>query len=366
MAIFEITRERMTALAETSFDVEGIYERNDLQRHLKQDISVLSNDLMVISEEYGDWHDSNRRIDLLCIDIQANIVVVEIKRTSDGSHMELQAIRYAAMLSTMTFKQLIDAHSSYVRSLGQTHEEAEAAVLAFLRWAEPNEDDFAGEVRIILAAADFSKEITTSVMWLNDHDIDIRCIRLKPYRLPDGRVLLDVQQIIPLPEAADFQTKIRAKEQAERGRREERHEIRYQFWTNLLEYAKTRTKLFSGKSPTAARGFGVGMGRAGLKLGFMTRGNDSHVEIEIDSTDIEKTLRMYKHFRDNSGEIETAFNGQLDWEQLEDRRACFIRSYLMGGWKSPRDEWPQIHKNLVDEVIKLEAAVRPYIASIPA
>ena len=76
MAIFEITRESMTPLSETSFDVEGIYERNDLQRHLKKDISVLSSDLMVIAEEYGDWLDSNRRIDLLCIDAAANIVVV--------------------------------------------------------------------------------------------------------------------------------------------------------------------------------------------------------------------------------------------------------------------------------------------------
>lgn len=366
MAIFEITKESMTPLSETSFDVEGIYERNDLQRQLKQNIGVLSSDLMVIAEEYGDWIDSNRRIDLLCIDAEANIVVVEIKRTSDGGHMELQAIRYASMLSTMTFKQLIDAHASYVRPLGRTHEEATAAVLAFLRWDEPNEDDFAGEVRIILAAADFSKEITTSVMWLNDHEIDIRCIRLKPYRLPDGRVLLDVQQIIPLPEAADYQTKIRAKEQAERGRREERHEIRYQFWTDLLEYAKTKTTIFAGKSPTAAGGFGIGVGKAGLKLGFITRGNDSNVEVEIDFRDLQKSCDVFHHFHEHSQEIGQVFEGELEWDFLLERRASYIRSFVSGGWKSPREEWPLIHKNLVDKVIKLETAVRPYIASIPA
>lgn len=51
-------------------------------------------------------------------------------------------------------------------------------------------------------AADFSKEITTSVLWLNDQGLDIRCVRLKPYRDNDGNVLIDVQQLIPLPEAA--------------------------------------------------------------------------------------------------------------------------------------------------------------------
>lgn len=366
MAIFEITKENMTPLAETSFDVEGIYERNDLQRHLKRNIGVLSSDLMVIAEEYSDWHDSNRRVDLLCIDTEANIVVVEIKRTNDGGHMELQAIRYAAMLSTMTFKQLVDAHASYVRSMGQTHEEAEAAVLAFLRWGEPNEDDFGGEVRIILAAADFSKEITTSVMWLNDHEIDIRCIRLKPYRQQDGRVLLDVQQIIPLPEAADYQTKIRAKEQAERGRREERHEIRYQFWSELLDYAKARTSLFANKGPTAAGGFGVGLGKSGLKLGFITRGDDSNVEVEIDFRDLQKSCSVFQHFRQHAPEIGRAFHDELEWDYLLGRRANYIRSFVSGGWKSPRQEWPQIHKNLVEKVVRLEAAVRPHIASLPA
>lgn len=365
MAIFEITKENMIPLSETNFGAEGIYERNDLQRHLKQNISVLSKDLMVIAEEYGDWLDSNRRIDLLCIDTEANIVVVEIKRTSDGGHMELQAVRYAAMLSTMTFKQLIDAHAKYAKPLDRTYDEAESAILAFLQWDKPNEDDFAQEVKIILAAADFSKEITTSVLWLNDHEIDIRCIRLKPYRLPDGRVLLDVQQIIPLPEAAAYQTKIRAKEQAERGRREERHDIRFQFWTGLLECAKSRTMLFAGKAPTAGGGFNISLGRSGLKLGFITRGSDSHAEIEINFRDPQKSSDIFRHFQHYSQEISDALDGELDWDYSPERRACFIRSYVIGGWKNSQVEWPLIHENLVDRMIKLEAAVRPYILSMP-
>jgi len=32
-----------------------------------------------------------------------------LKRTEDGGHLELQAIRYAAMVSTMTFDQAVSA-----------------------------------------------------------------------------------------------------------------------------------------------------------------------------------------------------------------------------------------------------------------
>ena len=52
--------------------------------------------------------------------------------------------------------------------------------------------------------------------------IDIRCVRLKPYKMSDGTELLDVQQIIPLPEAAAFQTQIGVKRQAERQNRTDR------------------------------------------------------------------------------------------------------------------------------------------------
>jgi hypothetical protein len=58
-------------------------------------------------------------------------------------------------------------------------------------------------------------------MWLNERGLDIRCVRLKPYKL-EGRTLLDVQQVIPLPEAAQYQVQIREKKQREREARSQK------------------------------------------------------------------------------------------------------------------------------------------------
>jgi hypothetical protein len=169
---------------------------------------------MVIAEEYGEWEDCSRRIDILAIDRDAKLVVMELKRTPDGGHMELQAIRYAAMVSTMTFEQTVQIHEQYLIKNGRENT-ARESILSFLSWEEPDEEQFASDVRIILVAADFSKEITSAVLWLNKRELDITCIRIKPYKL-DENVLLDIQQIIPLPEAEDFQIKIKEKDRLQR------------------------------------------------------------------------------------------------------------------------------------------------------
>ncbi len=215
MPIYEFGQERISRVEETTFSLGGLQERRDLQRLLRDHIEVIAPETLVISEEFGDWEDSRRRIDLLGIDKAANLVVIELKRTEDGGHMELQSIRYAAMVSTMTFDQAADVFGRYLTKLDKENEDPHATILDFLGWEEPDDDQFAQDIRIVLASAEFSRELTASVLWLNDHDVEIRCVRLKPYTL-DGRVLVDVQQIIPLPEVAEYQVQVREKARKER------------------------------------------------------------------------------------------------------------------------------------------------------
>ena len=216
MAIYELGDDQIHVLPPTSFGAEAIVERSDLQRLIRDRIGVVAEDALVLSEEFGTWDDSRRRIDLLAIDRDANLVVVELKR-GDGALSELQAIRYAAMVSTMTFEQAVAAHQTYLSARKIDHD-ARQGILEFLGWDEPSEDDFGQSVRIVLAATTFPKELTTAVLWLNEYGLDIRCVRIQPYRL-DDRLLLDVQQLVPLPEANEYQVRARAKRRVEQQER---------------------------------------------------------------------------------------------------------------------------------------------------
>jgi len=94
MPIYELLQDKIRGIEPTSFGAAGVKERGDLQRLLRKQIEIIAPDTLVIAEEFGEWEDSRRRIDLLAIDKDANLVVIELKRSEDGGHMELQALRY--------------------------------------------------------------------------------------------------------------------------------------------------------------------------------------------------------------------------------------------------------------------------------
>jgi hypothetical protein len=359
MAIYALSNEQLVPIPSTSFTAENIQERRHIQQLLKANIAVLGEGLMVIAEEFGDWIDSSRRIDLLCIDTAANLVVVELKRSEDGGHMELQALRYAAMISEMTFGQLVETHSRYRSPAQPDYDGAQAAILDFLGWSSPNEDQFGQDARIILASANFSKELTTAALWLRDRNIDIRCVRLQPYRMADGPVILDVQQLIPLPETADFQTQIGVKRQAERKQRSERHDIRLEFWAELLPLAASKTTLHSGRSPTRENWVGASAGRQGFVYTYNIRQHDSQVHLWI--ADDEAAFHQLEADKD---QIEKEFGRPLIWKKEDSQKGTLIGALVDGGYRSDREVWPQVQSDLVDAMVKMEQVLKPRLARL--
>ena len=230
MAIYKMVgdKEKLDKVCATSFGQEGVLERADLQRILRDQPEVLEEGLLIISEEFGNWQDSNRRIDLLGLDAEGRLVVVELKRGDTGEHMDLQALRYAAMVANMTYQQTVDTYQAYLEKRasepgGVSVEEdaAETRVQEHLGIAEQSNQAIHTEIpRIILASENFGKELTTCVMWLNDSWLrnaghEIKCIRLQPHRNGD-QILVETSVVIPLPEAAEYQTRLGQREQEAR------------------------------------------------------------------------------------------------------------------------------------------------------
>ncbi|MEU0792437.1 hypothetical protein ABZ342_20400 [Amycolatopsis sp. NPDC005961] len=220
MPLFELTADKLETVPSSTFATEQILERADLQRLLRAQIDAVVEDVLIVSEEFAEFAGARRRIDLLGIDREGKPVVIELKRTTDGGHLELQALRYAAMVSALTFDDVSEAYERYLLQV-----EPDAADSARGRLAEWLED-VGGEdavltrdVRVVLVSGGFDREITTTVLWLNEvYGLDIQCVRLTPYKVGE-RLLLDVQQVIPLPEAADLTIQLRRRESQARAAR---------------------------------------------------------------------------------------------------------------------------------------------------
>lgn len=54
----------------------------------------------------------------------------------------------------------------------------------------------------------------------------------------------------------------------------------------------------------------------------------------------------------------------MEWDRLDSKRALRIRKTInLGGWKDP-DKWGEIHPSMVNAMIQLEKALRPFIQKL--
>jgi len=272
----------------------------------------------------------------------------------------LQALRYAAMVSTMTFERAIEIYSDYLAKIGESWN-AEASLLEFLEWDDRNSASFAKDVKIVLVSSNFSKELTTAVMWLNDRDLDIKCLRLIPY-LYDGKVLVDVQQTIPLPEAAEYQIQIREKEQQERKDRISREPL-LRFWQSLLAQGAGRNPLSDKLSPGYRKRIQMRFG-GGLYWIYRTGLHESRVELYLERPLQSENERIFDTLYAHRMEVERVFGGPLDWNRMDGSRACKITYTIQSGGYADEVNWPEIHEHLIDAMTRLHGAFSPLVSEL--
>ncbi len=198
----------------TDFAKHKILERQTLEKWVEEDPDILGEELMVLTTEYDKFDKTDERLDLLALDKEGNLVVVELKRDDSGKTMELQAIKYAAYCSTLTFDDIVELHQEYLtkKGIGASQESVREKLTSFVS------EDFEAlndRPRIILVSREYRPEVTASVIWLRKFDLDISCVKLTPYELDKNTIAIESSTIIPVPEAEEYIIKAEKKERAE-------------------------------------------------------------------------------------------------------------------------------------------------------
>lgn len=185
-----------------------LLERFDIQEWIAKSPGILGEELLIISKELE--LPSRIRIDLLAVDKKGNLVIIELKRDDSGSSVEWQAIKYASYCSNFLPEHIFSFYAQYMQC---DIDEAQLKIEEFLDEELTNLNQ---NQRIYLVAKEFHSDVASAVLWLRDFEIDIRCLRLRPYVDADNDLFITPDIIIPLPEAKDYIEKKELKRREEK------------------------------------------------------------------------------------------------------------------------------------------------------
>jgi len=366
MYILNRDQKTINKLNQRSFSELGFKEREHLQEWIVNTPSLFGEELLIIQKEFSGFMDTNERLDLLALDKQGDLVIIENKLDDSGRDVTWQALKYTSYCSSLSKEGIRKIYQEYLDRYcnGQS---AEDKLVEFFETEEYEELKLNTGLtqRIILVAANFRKEVTSTVLWLLNYKLRIQCFKLIPYSLGD-QLFLSVEQIIPTKDAEEFMISMADKAQDDvqsQTHQKQRHIIRKEFWGKLLESMNKQTDLFKNISPSVYHWIGAGSGVRGAGFNFAISKSYARVEIYIDRGNVEENKFIFGELYKYKEEIETKFNGPLVWERLDDKRASRIKSEMESN-VFDKENWDEMIAFLTDKMVQIEPILKPLLTKI--
>lgn len=358
------TSNNITKLEEREFKDLGFREREHLQEWIAKNPDVLGEELLIIQKEYNGFNDTNERLDLLALDKDGNLVIIENKLDDTGKDVVWQALKYTSYCSTLTTEQILRLFQEYLNNFSNAEEDAKELLLEFLD--REDDDDLllnSNDQRIVFIANNFRKEVTSTVLWLIDHDIAIQCFRAKPYSLGE-ELLLQIEQIIPLPETNEFMIDAKEKQKEKKGKSKKVQETNtslLEFWAEL-KHALERKNINYLERVKSKPHYSIGFWKGRGKFAFCIGRDAFRVELYFHN-DVDK-LRfdaMYKY----KNELEKSISG-IQWQRLDNKKASRIKlettieeeNDFQGNW-SDKTNWEDVIVWYTEKMVLFYEAVYP-------
>lgn len=363
MYLIDRLNNRLIALETKTFSELQIKERQHLQEWIADNPSTLGEELLIIQKEFSGFDDTYERLDLLATDKDGRLVIIENKLDDSGRDVTWQALKYASYCSTLTQKNIIDIFQKYIGS----ERNAEKELSEFLS-GELEILNKTAKPRIILIAANFKKEVTSTVLWLLSYDLDITCFKATPYQL-DDKLFLHFDQIIPTKDVEEYMIKMadKARENININTSElqNRHHIRLEFWRTLLPRLKGTTTIFQSNNPTKdntlyAGGTDITFGSYILIITY----NYCLVGLKFYRPVTEENKFLYDKLVKHKDEIERDFGTSLEWDRGNDKKQSSISIRKEGVNIFNKEDWEDIITFFVETIAPFERAFKKYLPEV--
>jgi len=367
MYLIDTEKNRIKNLTKKTFTELGFRERQHLQEWIANKPEALGEELLIIQKEFDGFNDTNERLDLLALDQDGNIVVIENKLDDTGRDVTWQVLKYASYCSTLSKEQIKNIYQNYLDKAGL----GEVATEKLSTFYNQEYDEIAinkgNTQRMILVAANFRKEVTSTVLWLMNYKLRIQCFKATPFALEE-QLFLTLEQIIPTKDTEEFIISMAGKTQDEITTQENlksRHHIRFDFWTKLLPKLKGKTPIFQNSSPSkdhwlSAGGTNIRHARYSLLITKTYSG----VQLEFGRPNKDENKKLFDELLKYKTEIETSFGHALNWERSDDTISSRVGYYLEGVNIFNQDDWEQMLDFITTNIIKFEAVLRQPLIEI--
>ena len=359
MYILDKSNNKTISLTKKTFQELGFKERAHLQEWIYKNPNMLEERLLIIQKEFDGFDDTNERLDLLALDEYRNIVVIENKLDDSGKDVTWQSLKYVSYCSSLTKENIREIYQKHLNNIN-SKETAEELICEFLEKDDFNDVELnAGDQRIILVAGKFRKEVTSTVMWLRNHGVKIKCIKVSPYILNE-QVLIDTEQIIPIRDAEDYIIKIANKKQEELELKEsnaERHKVRLKFWRCLLDEMNKKSNLFQNVNPTKDNWLNCGSGYSDIKYEFVITGKNARIGLCIDKGSQDINKEIFDELYNIKDEIENKFKNKLIWRRLDEKKVSKINYSLENVNVFSEDYWNEMIDFMVENMINFNKAI---------
>jgi hypothetical protein len=360
--MFKIDKEAnlIEPLRSPTFADLGFKERQHLQEWIAKTPSCLGEDLLIIQKEFADFADTKERLDLLALDKQGSLVLIENKLDDTGRDVTWQALKYASYCSSLSKESIRSIFQEYLDKSGPG-KDAKKILAEFLNAGDYDEIALnkGSTQRIVLIAANFRKEVTSTVLWLLSFKLRIQCFRVKPWS-SDHNLFLGVNQIIPTKDAEEFMIGLASKSLDEVEATTEgmnRQSVRRQFWTELLKDAAPKTSRFANISPSDRDTISAGSTIGEVWFQFKATKSYARVELYIGRGDKEENKSIFDRLLSQKDTIQNTFGGQLTWERMDDNIASRIKVETDGN-VFDEAQWPSMISFMVDAMTRFERSLK--------
>lgn len=326
--------------------------------------TALGEELLIIQKEFAGFSDTRERLDLLALDKSGNIVVIENKLDDSGRDVTWQALKYVSYCSSLSKEEITDIYQEYLdkEDNGKKAEEMLSEFYDNIEYSELLLNK-GYEQRIILVASNFRKEVTSTVMWLINHNIRIECFKVTPYKLNEDN-LLNIEQIIPVRDAEEYTIKMASKITSELKNEDklvERHQIRLRFWRRLLDYFVTKSDTFNSINPTKDSWLGTGCGISSGAYNFVVSKNYARVELYFSRFEKDENKLIFDTILKYKEDIERNLGFELIWERLNDKKATRIKFQRDDFNVYDEDNWDEMIKFMTPIMMKFQTVFDKYI-----